>query len=146
LVAPLIYAWSSQNTAGDTKQKCVNAILFVGASTGNVIGPLLYTQTEAPLYNRGLRSNLALYIVIIILCLITTIYLRWLNKKHQSRRIALGGNGVVVDTSLDSAKEAAAKLAAAAAAAESLPEGQRFGDKAFDDLTDIQNEEFVFVY
>lgn len=159
-ITPLIYSWEGQNTAGDTKRKCTNAILFIGQSVGNVIGPLLYTQAEAPHYSRGLRSNLALYVVIIILCGLTTIYLRALNKNHAKRRVEMGKNAVILDTSLDSAKEAAARQAVAASVAEpgngvaengvddavSAPATDTIGERAFDNLTDLQNEEFVFVY
>lgn len=34
--APLIYSWSSQNTAGETKKKTTTAMLFIGQSAGNV--------------------------------------------------------------------------------------------------------------
>ncbi|KAI0107381.1 MFS general substrate transporter [Hypoxylon sp. NC0597] len=168
-ITPLIYSWASQNTAGDTKRKCTNAVLLIGQSIGNVIGPLLYTQKEAPGYSRGLRSNLALYITIIVLTGVTTIYLKYLNASHAKRRVAMGKSAVIVDTSLDSAEDAAAAAAAAAAqkkqeegndneignirnaeggdvAAGSSEEVERPGERAFENLTDLQNEEFVFVY
>ncbi|KAI5863808.1 MFS general substrate transporter [Durotheca rogersii] len=145
-ITPLIYSWSSQNTAGDTKRKSTNAILLVGQSIGNVIGPLLYTQTEAPGYARGLRSNLALYVAIIVLVGLTTLYLRLLNRRHAARRVAMGKSAVIIDTSLDSEKEAAAALEAEnkTAGVEDAPTVQT-GDRAFEDLTDLENEEFVFV-
>ncbi|KAI1633780.1 major facilitator superfamily transporter [Biscogniauxia mediterranea] len=153
-ITPLIYSWSAQNTAGTTKQRVTNAILFVGQSIGNVVGPLLYTQAEAPSYSRGLRSNLALYVIIMVIVFATTIYLRVLNKSHAKKRVAMGKPAVVVDTSLDSAKEAAAKQALAKA--DGTPEGNTaaveeavqvvVGDRAFENLTDLQNEEFVFVF
>ena len=37
-ISPMIYSWSGQNTGGDTKRKVNTAILFVGASAGNIIG------------------------------------------------------------------------------------------------------------
>ncbi|KAI1484885.1 major facilitator superfamily transporter [Biscogniauxia mediterranea] len=153
-ITPLIYSWSAQNTAGTTKQRVTNAILFVGQSIGNVVGPLLYTQAEAPSYSRGLRSNLALYVIIMVIVFATTIYLRVLNKSHAKKRVAMGKPAVVVDTSLDSAKEAAAKQALAKA--DGTPEGNAaaveeaaqvvVGERAFENLTDLQNEEFVFVF
>ena len=118
--------------------------MFVGQSVGNIIGPLLYTQKEAPRYTRGLRSNLALYVVIMILCGLTTFYLMYLNKSHANRRVAMGKSAVIVDTSLDTAEEAAARQAAAEGqgdAPETTP-----GDRAFDNATDLENEDFVFVY
>ncbi|KAI0179736.1 MFS general substrate transporter [Hypoxylon sp. FL1284] len=152
-ISPLIYSWASQNTAGDTKRKCTNAVLFIGQSTGNVIGPLLYTQVEAPSYSRGLRSNLALYIAIIILVGATTVYLRVLNRNHAKRRVAMGKSAVIVDTSLDSPEEVEAAAAQNAKGVEEgdVPAGsneelERPGDRAFENLTDLQNEEFVFIY
>ncbi|ORY67112.1 major facilitator superfamily domain-containing protein [Pseudomassariella vexata] len=102
--APLIYSRSAQNTPGDTKPKCINAVLFIGHSTGNVVGPLLYRQKEAPSYSPGLKSNLALYVVIIVLVVVTTLFT------------------ITSD-------------------ADGLPEGER----AFENLLDLQSGEFVFV-
>ena len=116
--------------------------MFVGQSVGNIIGPLLYTQKEAPRYTRGLRSNLALYVVIMVLCGLTTVYLMHLNKSHANRRVALGKSAVIVDTSLDTAEEAAARQAAAEGEA---PDATT-GDRAFENATDLENEDFVFVY
>ncbi|XXH01967.1 hypothetical protein Hte_008330 [Hypoxylon texense] len=166
-ITPLIYSWASQNTAGDTKRKCTNAILFIGQSVGNVIGPLLYTQSDAPGYERGLVSNMALYAAIMVLSAFTYVYLSKLNKVHAKRRVAMGKPAVIVDTSLDSPEEVAAAAAAAAGrrgssgenageSARSAEEGdvsaspnneevERPGDRAFENLTDLQNEDFVFV-
>lgn len=165
--APLIYSWSAQNTAGDTKRKCTTGVLFIGQSVGNVIGPQLYTPAEAPAYSRGLRSNLALYVVIVVLVAITTIYLAALNRAHSRRRVALGKSAVILDSSLDSAEEverrrvAQGNLQRAESTAVAEPDAQqtvasehdtqeqqqrRVGDKAFENMTDLENEEFVFVY
>lgn len=40
-ISPLIFSWSGQNTAGDTKRKVTTGALFIGASAGNIIGPFL---------------------------------------------------------------------------------------------------------
>lgn len=144
-ITPLIYAWSAQNTAGDTKRKCVNAAIFVGQSVGNIIGPQLYSTSEKPGYSRGLHSNLALYVVIVVLVTVTTVYLGMLNAHHAQRRIAAGKRAVVHDSSLDTLEEIErrrAELLSLGEAADDL----RAGDCAFDDLTDLDNEEFLFVY
>jgi len=147
-ITPLIYSWSAQNTAGDTKRKCTTAVLFVGQSVGNVVGPQLYTAAEKPHYSRGLRSNLALYVVIVVLVGITTLYLAMLNRAHAKRRVALGKSAVIVDTSLCSAEEEEQMRAAADGAAEGSAPGTAgpVGAKAFENLTDLANEDFVFVY
>jgi len=153
-ITPLIYSWSAQNTAGDTKRKCTTAVLFIGQSVGNVIGPQLYTAAEKPGYSRGLRSNLALYVVIIVLCAITTFYLAILNRSHAKCRVAMGKSAVIVDTSLVSAEEAEEMQAGRAAAEDGTGTaagglegtGGQVGERAFENLTDLVNEEFVFVY
>lgn len=63
-ITPLIYAWQAQNTAGDTKKKCTSAVVFIGMCTGNVIGPLLYDESQAPLYRSGLISNLIMFALV----------------------------------------------------------------------------------
>ncbi|KAK8038098.1 hypothetical protein PG994_014865 [Apiospora phragmitis] len=149
-ITPLIYSWSAQNTAGDTKRKVTSAVIFIGQSVGNIVGPQLYKPSEAPAYSRGLTANLALYIVIIVLCGLTTLYLVALNKSHSKKRVALGKNAVILDTSLDSAKEAEKRQAVAAAAAGDSVNGgaveNNDGDKAFENTTDLENEDFVFCY
>jgi len=37
-ISPLIYSWSQQNTAGDTKKKCLVGLMFIGSNAGNIIG------------------------------------------------------------------------------------------------------------
>jgi hypothetical protein len=124
-------------------------VLFVGQSTGNVIGPLLYTQAESPSYSRGLRSNLALFCVIVVLVGITSVYLAYLNKSHAKKRVAMGKSAVIVDTSLESAETAAAMHGALGegGTAEGQPaSAEIIGDHAFENLTDLENEEFMFVF
>jgi hypothetical protein len=146
-ISPLIYSWSAQNTAGDTKRKCVTAVLFVGQSVGNVIGPQLYKTTEAPQYSRGLRSNLALYVVIMVLVVLTTIYLRLLNASHSKRRVEMGKSAVIHDSSLDTMEEIDRRREESAANGEVEPAAEGgVGDRAFEDATDLENEDFVFVY
>ncbi|TDZ60888.1 putative transporter [Colletotrichum trifolii] len=159
-ISPLIYSWSAANTAGDTKRKCTSAALFVGQSVGNVVGPLLYKPAEAPRYSRGLRSNLALYCVIIVLVGLASAYLAWLNKSHSRRRVAMGKSAVIVDTSLFSAAEAEKMRRAgqppppagadghemAEAGEDAAAAQENVGSRAFENLTDLENDEFVFVF
>ena len=63
-ITPLIYAWQAQNTGGDTKKKCTSGMVFVGMCTGNVIGPLLYSTDQAPLYRPGLIADLIMFLLV----------------------------------------------------------------------------------
>ncbi|KAF4126229.1 Major Facilitator Superfamily [Geosmithia morbida] len=150
-ITPLIFSWSSQNTAGDTKRKCTSALVFVGSSAGNIIGPLLFTPEEAPSYTRGLRASIALFAVVVALVAITSVYLVRLNHSHARRRVALGKSAVAIDTSLDSAASARMVDATRREPDEDREdvwsgENEAAGDKTFSDATDLENEDFVYVY
>lgn len=62
-ITPLVYAFQAQNTAGDTKRKCTSAVVFVGMCVGNVVGPQLYSPSQAPEYRPGLTANLILFVI-----------------------------------------------------------------------------------
>jgi hypothetical protein len=68
-----------------------------------------------------------------------------MNKKHASARRRAGKKAIVIDASLEDSK-AAQK---AAEQNDTLGEGEgvkrRLNDQAFDDLTDCQNEDFIYV-
>lgn len=66
-ITPMVYAWSAQNTGGDTKKKTSSAMMFMGMCTGNIIGPLLYNTKDAPLYRPGLIANLIMFVIVGVL-------------------------------------------------------------------------------
>jgi hypothetical protein len=140
----LIYSWSSQNTAGDTKKKSTSALIFIGSSAGNIIGPLLFTPGENPAYTRGLRANIAFFSMVILLVIVTSVYIRALNSSHSRRRVALGKNAVVRDLSLETSESVDVF--------DHLHTGDEGGgddeseSKAFSDATDLENEDFVYVF
>ncbi|KAJ5085404.1 hypothetical protein N7532_010175 [Penicillium argentinense] len=138
-ITPLIYSWSAANTAGETKKKVTTGILIVGQCVGNIIGPTLYTTEEAPLYKRGLTSNLALFCVLVVLILANMAYMSILNKKHEQQRVAAGKDAKVVDHSMHA-------VGAVITDKEGAPIQQAVNDNAFKDLTDWKNEDFVYVY
>lgn len=140
-----MYSWSSQNTGGDTKRKVTTGIMFIGQSAGNIIGPHLYTTGEAPLYERGLRSNLALFVVIIVLAVLCNIYLITLNKRHAKTRVELGKPEKLDDRSMGRVREGNAPTDEKGAL-ENADSVDRVGEKAFDDETDLRNEDFIYVY
>lgn len=138
-ITPLIYSWSAANTAGETKKKVTTGLMIIFQSAGNVVGPTLYTTSESPTYYRGLRSNLALFIVLVVLYTIQCLILMVMNKRHGTRREALGKTAKPQDISMDKVKVVENKE-------EFGGEPGQIGDKAFDDKTDWENEDFVYVY
>jgi hypothetical protein len=137
-ISPMIYSWSGQNTAGDTKRKSLTGILFIGASAGNIIGPNLYTTAEAPRYTRGLVSNLALFVAIIVIVGIGAAWIRFLNSKHAAARERMGKSASVVDYSMVSNKFLARH--------DEVANGADGCERSFDDLGDLMNEDFIYVY
>lgn len=138
-ITPLIYSWSAGNTAGETKKKVTTAFLFIFQCAGNVLGPNLYTTEEAPLYRRGLLSNLALFVVLIALYAAQVAYLLTLNKKHANKRVAAGKNATVVDRSMLTVKQGYGTK-------EAERDVQEPDENSWEDETDCQNEDFVYVY
>jgi hypothetical protein len=62
-----------------------------------------------------------------------------LNKNHAKRRVQFGKSAVIIDRSMMNTHERAADGAVS-------EEIENVGAKAFDDETDLKNEDFIFVY
>ncbi|KAJ4358862.1 hypothetical protein N0V95_002715 [Ascochyta clinopodiicola] len=138
-ISPLIYSWSGQNTGGDTKRKVTTSILFVGASAGNIIDPHLFEPSEKPHYYRGLRFNLALFVAIVVLIVLAVVWIKVLNRKHAMTRESMGKAADLVDLSMERTRRGDGEDE------EDVQTGG-VGNKAFDDVTDIKNEDFIYVY
>lgn len=146
-VTPLVYTWQAQNTAGDTKKKTTSAMVFIGMCTGNIIGPLLYSPNDAPLYRPGLISNLIMFVLVGVLGLLIPLYLMYLNRRHAKRREELGKNTSIVDESMMRSKEAEASKAVEAEEEQQQTEGRSLEeDNGLRDMTDLKNEDFIYVY
>ncbi|KAK7612521.1 major facilitator superfamily domain-containing protein [Phyllosticta citricarpa] len=143
-ITPLIYSWSGQNTAGDTKRKINTGIMFVGACVGNIIGPHLFNTEEAPRYTRGLRVNLALFIALMVQIVFAMFWIALLNRKHARTRESKGKSANIVDLSMQRPKSSDGKEGSVMATTEQNAEA--LGAKAFNDETDLQNEDFIFLY
>ncbi|KAL2417632.1 putative transporter [Exophiala dermatitidis] len=143
-ITPLIYAWHIQNSAGDTKRKCTSAVVFIGMCAGNVIGPLLYSTDQAPLYRSGLISNLVMFVLVAVLAIVIWLYLLLLNRRHARRRAELGKAADKIDESMVGKEKIGATKAVELEEAHQA--GVASNANGFTDMTDLQNEYFVFVY
>ncbi|KAF4484949.1 putative transporter [Colletotrichum fructicola Nara gc5] len=146
-ITPIIFTWQVQNTAGDTKKKTTSAVVFIGMCVGNIIGPLLYSVDDAPLYRPGLISNLVMFVLVGIMGLLIPIYLKFLNNKHAKRREELGKSAQIVDKSMlrkdetETSKAVEVEGDAAGQQHRTIEE-----DNALRDMTDLKNEDFIYVY
>ncbi|KAH8173600.1 major facilitator superfamily protein [Sarocladium implicatum] len=141
-ISPLIYSWSGQNTAGDTKRKVTTGMLFIGSSAGNIIGPFLFRPSERPYYSRGLTANLALFVALAVLICVGMLWIKILNARQAARRKALGKPEHIQDMSMADRK----KLGQQENSVLNDLDHEEVGDKAFDDVTDLKNEDFIYVY
>jgi len=101
-----------------------------GSSAGNIIGPLLFSSKDAPTYLPGLRAVLAVFIILAFVIVVQVGVLYALNKSQARKRVAHGKMAVIRDLSMED---------------HYVNEEESLGQHAFD-LTDRQNDEFVYIY
>ncbi|KAK3502129.1 major facilitator superfamily domain-containing protein [Neurospora crassa] len=133
----LVVSWILANTAGSTKSSIMMSLFNAASSAGNIIGPLLFDTADAPAYTPGLKATLGVYSMMAAVVLLQLGNLVLLNKMQEKKRVANGKPAKLHDASMDK------KFNAAGAA--QAQEGD-IGSRAFLDLTDRQNDEFIYVY
>ncbi|KIX01113.1 uncharacterized protein Z518_10179 [Rhinocladiella mackenziei CBS 650.93] len=133
---PLIVSWIVGNTAGSTKKSVIMSLYNAGSSSGNIIGPLLFSKEDAPAYHPGLRKVLAIFVTMVAVIFIQLANLMFLNKLQSRKRVKNGKTAVIKDHSMEDQY----------VAMDETEGGQRLGDNAFLDLTDRQNDEFTYIY
>ncbi|KAL4816222.1 major facilitator superfamily domain-containing protein [Aspergillus spinulosporus] len=80
---PLTLAMSTGNIGGFTKKTTVNALIFIGYCAGNVAGPHLFFDDEAPSYPSGFLAMLICFGVSLALALGLRYYLIWENRRRD---------------------------------------------------------------
>ncbi|KAI0441943.1 MFS general substrate transporter [Xylaria telfairii] len=144
VVTPMIFTWQAQNTGGDTKKKTTTAVVITGMCAGNIIGPHLFDTKDAPLYRPGLISALVQFAFVGVMGLLIPVYLMFLNKAHEKKRVQLGKQADIVDRSMLKKKEMQQPQERDL---EQKGEGASFeDDNGFQDRSDLQNEDFIYVY
>ncbi|KAL2821223.1 major facilitator superfamily domain-containing protein [Aspergillus granulosus] len=138
---PLIVTWIVGNTAGTTKQSIVMSLYNGASAAGNIIGPLLFNEKDAPAYLPGLRVCLGIFVSLVAVVLMQWGVLVFLNKGQERRRVVNGKPAKLVDQSMQSHFRDGL-------VDDSLGEdgGAQLGGNAFSDLTDRENDEFVYIY
>ena len=79
-------------------------------------------------------------IAIVVIVILATAHIKILNRNHSARRVSLGKPAEVVDSSMEAEHTLKEKGQALNA------EDGGLGEKAFYDMTDLENEDFIFVY
>ncbi|KAH8890236.1 MFS general substrate transporter [Thozetella sp. PMI_491] len=131
----LIVSWILANTAGQTKKSVVMSLYNAAASAGNIVGPLLFKSTDSPAYRPGLQGTLGVYVMIICVVLLQVGVLFFLNRQQEKRRVRNGKPAKIHDHSMERTYVEF-----------NADNATSIGNMAFADLTDRENDEFVYVY
>lgn len=137
---PLTVTWIVGNTAGMTKLSVVMSLFNASSAAGNIIGPLLFNEKDKPAYLPGLRACLGIFAALLVVILAQWVLLFFLNKRQEKRRIANGKPGKMIDRSMQNHFHQEDDVPAESGADETV------GNNAFKDLTDRENDEFVYIY
>ncbi|KAJ1713527.1 pantothenate transporter [Aspergillus flavus] len=120
---PMTLSMVSSNVAGFTKKATVSAMMFIAYCTGNIVGPFLFFEREAPGYKSGFIAMMVCLAAATVLILV--LGLSW--RMENSRRDRVYGPATLAPT--NSPKEPAQGIAVAR-----------------EDLTDVQNTAFRYVF
>lgn len=126
----LIVSWMLANTAGETKKSVTMSMYNAASSAGQIAGPQLFTSKDAPLYLPGLRAVLGVYVAIFATVVMQVFNLTVLNKSQEKRRVRNGKPAKIKDYSMEE---------------KYTDMGDNVGENAFKDMSDRQNDEFVYV-
>ena len=94
---PLQFASMNSNTAGHTKRSITNAIMFLGYSTGFIIGPQFFLNSEAPVYQTGFRTMLITFTLLTAAPIGMYAYLTRQNRKRDAAIMHSGGDNVYTE-------------------------------------------------
>lgn len=139
---PLVVTWIIGNTAGTTKKSVIMSLYNAASAAGNIVGPLLFNEKDRPAYHPGLRACLGIFSALAAVVLLQWANLWLLNKQQARRRVRNGKKADIVDHSMENHYH-------------EMDEGNleeighevvQVGDNAFQDLTDRENDEFVYIY
>ncbi|KAL4774270.1 major facilitator superfamily domain-containing protein [Aspergillus nidulans var. acristatus] len=142
---PIIIAWVVGNTAGMTKQSIVTSLYQAASAGGNIVGPLLFNDKDSPEYLPGLQACLGIFSALVAVVGMQWLLLFWMNKGQERRRLANGKPAKMVDRSMHGNFHQADSDESAVGVGED-GQDQQTGNNAFLDLTDRENDEFVYIY
>ncbi|KAL7903336.1 major facilitator superfamily domain-containing protein [Trichoderma sp. SZMC 28014] len=145
---PLIVSWIVGNTAGTTKKSIIMSVYNAASSVGNIIGPILFNDRDAPAYKPGLRACLGVFAALVGVILLQWANLILLNKMQAKARVRNGKEAHVVDRSMQNHYRTTRHNEDGVLSHHegANDEDDTLGRNAFLDLTDRENDEFVYIY
>lgn len=110
----------TSNVGGQSKKMIVSGMIWFGACIGNIVSPFFYKTSQAPTYPLGIGSLLVANCIEFLLFFVFRYAFIQENKKKEKVRQALRDSGREDELMLNAT--------------------------AFNDLTDGENPNFVYVY
>jgi MFS family permease len=129
---PLLFSWLAANTAGHTKKSLAISMCNAGSAVGNIVGPFLFKKQDEPAYRPGIAGVLGIFVATMGLSAGLMFVLLIMNRNREKERVANGKPAKLHNASMD--KEYTQNT------------DSDLGKQAFADLTDRQNDEFVYGY
>ncbi|KAI1478051.1 MFS general substrate transporter [Daldinia eschscholtzii] len=112
----------TSNTGGQSKKMIVSGMVWFGSCVGNIAGPFFYKSEQAPSYHLGIGSLLVANVAEFLLFFVFRYAFKWENRRKEKVRAALREAGVITDDT------------------------EGLNATAFQNLTDGENPNFVYVY
>ncbi|KAK9326814.1 major facilitator superfamily domain-containing protein [Lipomyces starkeyi] len=137
---PLIVTWIVGNTAGATKKSAILSFYNAASAAGGITGPLLFNKKDAPSYHPGLRACLGVFVTLVVVVLMQWANLVFLNKAQERKRVRNGKKAKMVDHSMQDRYHSLEKGNVEEQVQDLLV------NNALLDLTDRENDEFVYIY
>ncbi|EFZ00084.2 MFS transporter [Metarhizium robertsii] len=97
---PLAMSLVQSNFRGVTKKMTITAMQFIAYCTGNIVGPQLFRQTEAPSYESAFQAIMICYALAMALAISLRFYLQWMNARRTEKEGfegTAGAAGAVAD-------------------------------------------------
>ena len=115
-VANLGLSLLSKNIAGQSKKSIITTINFIGWATGNIVGPQVFRDNEAPRYFTAFGTHLGCYAALSVLLIFMRL---WYMKENRRKDKMIADGRAKADVGLK---------------------------HAFEDLTDVENVNFRYAY
>jgi len=128
----IFLSWAGMSTSGHTKRVTVNAIVLIAYSVGNAAGPFMWQAKYKPRNKVPFAIISACSVASALTLLVTRQYLAHQNKKRDEEAAAGVDKGDKYDEVYITVMEDGSAV-------------EKKVDRAFQDLTDLQNREFRYV-
>jgi predicted MFS family arabinose efflux permease len=87
--APCLISWVPNNTAGHLRRATAVAMAFIATNMGGIMSTWIYPKESAPYFNLGIRFNLALLVIAMVLVVVQVLLLRFLNRRKERDPLGL---------------------------------------------------------